>query len=422
MNTKFVLAFFLAVSTLGFSQRSELKQAAKSFKAGDIDATMATLKSVEGTIGAANIKYQSQFYYLKSAVLSKGSSDESIEGAAEAFAKLFELEKANGESKFGQEARVNLVALKRTLDTKAIADNNQKRYKNAAKKFVLLHKLDPKDTISLFYAASNTFNDKDYETAVSYYTTLKELGFTGVSTQFLATRKEDGEVLSFPSDEVRKSYIKKGDYENPINRKTKSRTADLAKYLTLSYIELGKEDEAMKVMEEAKRENPNDTALLYAQADVFYSLKKLDEYGKVMQQIIASDPNNPDLYYNLGVTTASLGDNNKAMEYYNKALELKPDYTSAQINIASIYLAEGASIVTEMNSLGTSKKDYRRYDVLKEKRNEVYKKAVPYLEGALKSTPDNTQAIRILMNIYDQLDDPKGDDMRNKLKALEGGN
>ena len=63
--------------------------------------------------------------------------------------------------------------------------------------------------------------------------------------------------------------------------------------------------------------------------------------------------------------------NEKALGYYKKALELKPDYAIAQINIAALMLSEEGAIVEEMNNLGMSAADEKRYDELKNKRTKL---------------------------------------------------
>tara|TARA_B100001765_G_C19499706_1_gene338641 strand:- start:1809 stop:2237 length:429 start_codon:yes stop_codon:yes gene_type:complete len=141
-----------------------------------------------------------------------------------------------------------------------------------------------------------------------------------------------------------------------------------------------------------------------------------------MQEVIASDPNNPELYYNLGVGTAQRGETDKAMEYYKKALELDPNYLNAKINVAALILSKEGPIVEEMNNLGTSAADNKRYDELKEERKQLYLEATPYLEAAIAQRGDNKELIRTLMNIYSQLgQDDKFKDMKAKLETLEGG-
>ena len=141
-----------------------------------------------------------------------------------------------------------------------------------------------------------------------------------------------------------------------------------------------------------------------------------------MNEIVKTDPNNPELFYNLGVGAAQLGETEKAMGYYQKALQLKPDYAFAHINIAALMLQSEGKIVEEMNSLGNSAADNRRYDELKEERKNLYKEVVPHLEIAVKQRGENVELVRTLMNIYSQLgEDAKYKEMRAKLEALEGG-
>ena len=108
------------------------------------------------------------------------------------------------------------------------------------------------------------------------------------------------------------------------------------------------------------------------------------------------------------------------MEFYKKALELKPDYPSAQVNLGALILRDEMKIVDEMNSLGMSKADSKKYDALEAKREGLYREALPYLEAAYTSRGNNPQLIRKLMEIYSQLSmDAKFSEMKSKLSELE---
>ena len=178
----------------------------------------------------------------------------------------------------------------------------------------------------------------------------------------------------------------------------------------------------MKVMKEARAENPDDVSLMRAEADMVYQMGDMEAYSALMEQIIATDPENPELYYNLGVGSAKNGEADKAIDYYKKALKYDPDYAAAQINIAATMLTKEGAIVEEMNNLGMSKADNARYDVLKQKRKDLYMDVIPYLESAMKLRPDNVELVRTLMNIYDQVgNDAKSKEMKAKLAQMEGG-
>jgi len=146
------------------------------------------------------------------------------------------------------------------------------------------------------------------------------------------------------------------------------------------------------------------------------------KYNSLMSEVVASDPNNPELYYNLGVGSAELGEKEKAMGYYKKVIELDPEYAPAHINTAVLILSKESELNEQMNALGTSKADYKKYDELKEVKTELYRSALPYLEKAVSLRPDNVEIVRTLMGIYSQLgQDDKFKAMKARLAEMEGG-
>ncbi len=58
---------------------------------------------------------------------------------------------------------------------------------------------------------------------------------------------------------------------------------------------------------------------------------------KYFERAIKAYPTSPTLYYNLGLVYQRMGNDQKAVEYYNKALELDPKYAMPVINRAAIY-------------------------------------------------------------------------------------
>jgi len=426
MRTKFVVVLFLVFGAIGFSQdaKKAIKAGAKAFKSGNIELAKEALKSAEGLLEASDDKLKAQYYYVKAQVesVAKNKSLEQFEKSTAAYAKVLEIEKKSGSSKYTSQATTGLQTLRQDLINKAIEDQQAGKSKEAADKLYLGYKTSKTDTLYLYYAASNAVNAKDYDSALRYYKELVDLGFNGIEDKYSAINKETGKSEPFTDKKLMMLSVKSGTHIKPETVQTPSKKSEITKNIVLIYVTQGKDEEAMKAMEVAKLENPDDTSLMQAEADMFYKLGNVAKYKEIVENIVTKDPNNPDLIFNLGVSASRLGDNEQALNYYKKALELKPDYGSAQINIASIILGEEKAIVEEMNGLGTSSSDYKRYDALKTKRQDLYKSVVPYLEGALKSDPDNIEAVRTLMNIYYQLDDPKADEMKNKLKALEGGN
>ncbi|WP_392388828.1 tetratricopeptide repeat protein [Flavobacterium piscinae] len=102
-----------------------------------------------------------------------------------------------------------------------------------------------------------------------------------------------------------------------------------------------------------------------------------------------------------------------AEKYYKKAIEINPNYSNAYLNLAILKLDSDGKLVEEMNKLGNSAKDNKRYDELKVQRENVFKEALPYLEKVVELSPNNLEAKQTLLNVYTSLD------MTEKYKALK---
>lgn len=419
MKKQLLLIGLLFISSLTFAQKKEIKKAEKAVKAGEITEAIGYISQAEALLGGADAKLKTQFYLVKGeAYLADAGNNnfEKMKAAAEAFNEAEALGGAEQERlKIGrQNLRVALV-------NSAINDQNAKKYDLAAEKLYTSYMASKKDTSDLYYAAGNAVNGQDYPTALKYYNQLLDLGYTGVRQEFVATDAETGKVVPFADKSERDLALLSGKYTNPGDRVTESVKGDILQKITLIYISQGENEKALALMAEARKANPDDVNLIRSEADIAYKMGDMEKYASLMNEVIKSDPNNPELYYNLGVSAGQQGNDEKALEYYRKALELKPGYDLAQINIAASLLKGEGAIVEEMNNLGTSAKDDARYEVLKQQRKDLYLEVVPYLESALNSRSDNIELVRTLMNIYSQLgEDDKFKAMKAKLSELEG--
>ena len=111
----------------------------------------------------------------------------------------------------------------------------------------------------------------------------------------------------------------------------------------------------------------------------------------------------------------------EAKKYYEMALKVDPNYTKVYMNLAAMVLGQEQALIDEMNSLGTSSADNKRYDELQDERTQLYKEAVPYLTTALEQKPDDVSAAKTLMNIYSILGETdKFQAMKDKVAELEG--
>ncbi|MCB0455442.1 MAG: tetratricopeptide repeat protein [Aequorivita sp.] len=416
MKTRILITGLAFVSAISFGQKKEIKKAEKAVQSNKYSEALTYLSEAEPMLGSADNDLKAQFYAAKGeALLGSGGSDYTkLKKAAEAFTTALEMD-----PKIETQLSVPLQNLRAALINSAVKDQGAGQYKMATDKLYTSYTVS-KDPSDLYFAASNAVNGKDYDAAIKYYQMALDSGYTGETSEFVATNKETGEVEAFESENIRNIAVKSGQFIKPEKRVTESRKGEILRNMTLIYIEQGNNEKATALMETARAENPNDVYLMRADADMSYKMGNIARYNELMGKIVASDPENPEIYFNLGVGSAEIGNNEKAIEYYEKALELNPDYEAALINIAVLKLSGEDKMVEEMNSLGNSRADNQKYDELKEKRNALYTETLPYLEKALKLKPDSKEVVRTLMNIYGQLaEDAKYNEMKAKLEALE---
>lgn len=410
MKTKFFTIALSLFTVVAIAQKKEIRNAGKAVDKGSYAEAKTLLNQAESNLANANDKQKADFHLYKGqAYLGGGEniSTEDLMTAAEAYKKAQELG--------SNEAAEGLSAVTNSLIQSAINDQNEERYSEAADKLYAGYDLNPQDTLYLYFAASNAINAKDYDRALQYYENLRDLGYVGSETEFIATNKATGEE-EVMNQAQRDLMVKAGEYTNPEDRTTPAKSGEIAKNIALIYISQGNEEKAIAAMEDAKRANPDDITLLQSEADMYYQMDEKDKYKEIMEEIVEKDPNNPTLFYNLGVSSFEMGDSDTAVEYYKKALELDPSLMDARLNIAAAILAKEAAIVEEMNSLGMSKADTNKYDELAEQRKEIYREALPYLETVMENNPENREAMRTTMNIYYQLgENDKAEAIQSKL-------
>lgn len=403
MKKHFVLVVAVMVSTVVLGQKKELRKAEKALEGLNYTETLAQLNQAEVKFAEMNKEQVVQFYLIKAeALLGSGEqvSDNNLTNAVEALSQA----NTRGLDNESQQRADRIVGtLRGVFVNKAIEAQNGENYGRAADLLTQGYTLSPSDTSFLYYAAGNLVNGGLFDRALEKYTQLLDMGYTGIREEFYAVSKANGEEVMFESREQREQGIKLGLYEQPRDFKSESVESDLLQKVTLIYINQGQDEKAVALMTRARAASPNDVNLMRSEADLAYKMGDMVKYRQVMEQVVETDPNNPELFYNLGVSAMQLGESDRAKTYYAKALELDPTYSYAQINMASMILQGEKDLVEEMNNLGTSAADNRRYDELKEIRREMYREALPYLEGASQTVPDNIEVLRTLMNLYSQL-------------------
>jgi len=422
MKKIMTLVLLLAITAMSFAQKKEIKEIEKALKNSNFADAKSAVTSAEALMGNMDDKSKAKFYLLKAKALyaNGAGTDANIDEAILSLDNLKALESKIGKLKYTQEANEMTSGMVNTFLTKANDAFTKKDYKVAAKGFEKVYRMSPKDTLYLYYAASSAVTSQDYDNALDYYIELKNLGYSGIAMNYFATNNETNEEELFGDKTSRNLSVKAKLHSKPRDKKTESKTAEIVKNIALIYVSQGNNEKALGAMADARAENPDDIGLLLSEANVYLKMGNRDKFRELMEEATKKDPNNSELQYNLGVLAAEGGNGEAAIKYYEKAIAINPNYVDAYNNIAVVILGGEAKIVEQMNGLGTSSADNRKYDELKAKRSQLYQEAIPYLEKALELRSTNADAAKTLMNIYSALGETdKFKEMRAKVEQIE---
>ena len=419
MKSKYViLASALLISVATFAQKDQIKNAEKALKGGDAQGAITILKDAENMVVNAKDVEQAQFYSVQgNAYLDlankKVEESKNLSLAAESYKKLIDIEKASGKIKYSTQAAASITEIKGKLINSAIADSQANKNAEGAKKLYDAYLLDKKDTINLYYAASTAVNAQDFDLALPMYEELKQLNYSGKGTSYTAVNKISGNEDGFNSAKDRDLAVKLGTHEKPQTEAIPSKRGEIYKNLALILVQKGRSEDAKKAIADARKANPDDSSLILTEANLYLESKDFDTYKKLVGEALQKDPNNADLVFNLGVLSANAKNSADAEKYYLKAIEINPKYTNAYLNLAALKLEAEKPIIDEMNKLGTSAKDMKRYDVLKAQRENVFKAVIPYLKKANELDPKNEDVSKTLLGVYKALE------MTAEAKALK---
>lgn len=419
MKKQILVVGISLITTISFGQKKEIKKAQKAVKSGNYTEAITLLDTAEGLLGSADNDLKADFYATKGDAYlgSAGTSNfDKMKTAADAFLMAIDLD--NGKR---AELSGSIEKLKAALVNSAIKDQESKKFSLSADKLYTSYKINSQDTSYLYFAASNEVNGKNYDKALIYYKELLNLGYTGATKKYYGVNKKTGEEISYDDKNTRDLMLKAGEIIKPTERVQDSRLGEILRNMTLIYIEKGETAKAKELISKALSENPDDLGLMRANASIQKELGNMEGYNKIMNEIIAKNPNDPNTYISLAESESENENFEKAAEYYEKVLELEPNNSAAMINIGVMKLKREGDIVEEMNSLGTSRADNERYDVLKAERDQIYRDVLPYFENAKNLEKDNVGLLKTLMNIYSQLgEDAKFKEMKALVEQKEG--
>ncbi|MEN8193943.1 MAG: tetratricopeptide repeat protein [Bacteroidota bacterium] len=152
-------------------------------------------------------------------------------------------------------------------------------------------------------------------------------------------------------------------------------------------------DKEIALLEEGYKVHPEDAAILAQLSNAYVEANKMDVAMKTFQDGIKKDPTNEKYRYNYGVLLLGANEYEEAANQFNKAIEIKSDYTSAYYNLGVTYLKWGADMQEKAIEDESDDDSYK----------EKFEAAVEPLEKYLESNPEDSAIWNYLGKVYANL-------------------
>ena len=171
------------------------------------------------------------------------------------------------------------------------------------------------------------------------------------------------------------------------------RQNEVYQILAQTYIEEGDTTNYITTMRDGLKLFPKEPYYSVNLINTYIAQNKYDEARTFLAQAIELNPENPQLYDVMGKLYEESNEE-EAIKWFSKALEVDPNYVESLCNLGRIYYNEAVEV---------SDKEEGGMAAAQEKRKALLNKALPYLQKAYSINPD--ASYYLLGNIYSALGD-----------------
>jgi len=164
---------------------------------------------------------------------------------------------------------------------------------------------------------------------------------------------------------------------------------------------------------------PDDKDVIMQLVDFYINNEKLDEAYASLKVAKDKNPNDHTLYWAEGVIYMRQDKYDLAIEALTKSVELKGDQYDTQFNLGVCYYNKAVEMFQKANDI----MDAAKYNAAVGEANAVFIKAIPYFEKANQLKPDDVDSLKNLKELYFRLRtvNPEYETKYNEaVKKLEG--
>lgn len=192
--------------------------------------------------------------------------------------------------------------------------------------------------------------------------------------------------------------------------------------LAISYRGAGDNDKMIEIIMVAREKFPDDENIMNEMINSYLTVHREDEIIDQILEMAEKNTDKPVYYFILGTIygnkESKLYNMDTALGYYDKAIQVDPDYVNAYINAGNVLIDKAQEMYFESESLDPS--SYRNMDAyfkasddIKAEAQKYDARALPYIERTNELMPHEPAVIQVLKGIYVRLN------MNDKAAALE---
>ena len=192
---------------------------------------------------------------------------------------------------------------------------------------------------------------------------------------------------------------------------------DMYKNMAACYLGKNDEEKSLEMIQAGLEKFPGDAGMIIERVNLYLKQGKGEEAIADLNQLHELDPNNTSILFVLGNIfgddTHDIFDPDKAIGYYQEALNVDSTMYDADYNLAALYINLSNKKKAEANDItGFSKAEVERYNNLVKEAEEYLRTGLPFAEKAYRAQP-NDDLKHVLKTIYVQLK------MMDEARALE---
>ena len=340
---------------------------------------------------AQSNKVQNAFNYLKTKEYDKAklNADEaSINPSSSNESKLWayrgKIYKAIYEDKEAAVRNIDLNAEEKALEsfiTCLKLDKGKDIYKDEVKGLLV------QASFAVSQKAKWLKDNKEFDKAIVLYTLLNE-ALPYDYDQGMKRNNVTKETILFGKY---KTYLAAGNKDmarESVDKLIEIKYKDATIYLDMAKLLLIEKDtlKALSYIEKGRAVFEDNTDLINTEINVYLAQGKISVLKDKLIKATEVTPDNEVLHCVLANIYNSTKEEDKAVEEYKKAIELKPDYELANYNLGVIYFSRGKVWMDKVNALPLKEeakaKDYEA------KAKVEFKTATEYLEKSYEISPD----------------------------------